>query len=153
MNNPIHNVIERTERKIYPITVKCVVDDLSDISKDIIALRDYAHSLNILFVTREYDSRKYSNDRHYIERLPAFHIYVKTSYKRTFYPNTRPYQIIQQTVEKYIKRTEELENNKDAWYRFFNKFFERVKKLIQQKTRMEVYAEEKKKDNRIRDWP
>jgi len=152
MSNPLHNVIEKIERKIYPITVKCVVDDLSIITKDLIAIRDYSHSLNIVFITREYDSSKYSDDRHYIERLPAFHIYVKTTYKKTFYPNTRPYQIIQQTLEKYIRRLEEIERNKDAWYRFFNKMLERMKKLVHRKTRMEEYAEEKKRDNRVRDW-
>jgi hypothetical protein len=152
MSNPLHNVIKKVERKIYPITVKCVVDDLSIITKDLIAIRDYSHSLNIVFVTREYDSSKYSDDRHYIERLPAFHIYVNTTYKKTFYPNTRPYQIIQQTLEKYIRRLEQIERNKDAWYRFFNNIIERMKKLVHRKTRMEEYIEEKKKDNRVRDW-
>jgi hypothetical protein len=152
MSNPLHNVIKKVERKIYPITVKCVVDDLSIITKDLIAIRDYSHSLNIVFVTREYDSSKYSDDRHYIERLPAFHIYVNTTYKKTFYPNTRPYQIIQQTLEKYIRRLEQIERNKDAWYRFFNNIIERMKKLVHRKTRMEAYAEEKKKDNRVREW-
>jgi len=152
MSNPLHNVIHKVEKTTHPITVKCVVDNLSEISKDIQAIREYSHSLNILFITREYNSRKYSDDRIYIERLPAFHIYVKNTYKRTFYPNTRPYQIIQQTVEKYIKRLEEIEKNKDDWYRFFNKLVERIKKLMHRKTRIEAYAEEKKKDKRVSDW-
>ena len=152
MSNPLINIIEKKERKIHPITVKCIVDDLSKISKDLQEIRDYSHSLNLLFITREYNSTKYSDDRNYIERLPAFHIYVKNVYKRTFYPNTRPYQIIQQTLEKYINHLEEIERNKDAWYRFFNKIIERMKKLVHRKTRMEAYAEEKKKDNRVRDW-
>jgi hypothetical protein len=109
-----------------------VVDDLSKISKDIQDIRDYCHDLNIVFITREFDSAKYSDDRYRIERLPAFHIYVNKCYNKTFYPNTRPYQIIEEIVEKYIKRLEEDENNKKEISNFFSKTVNSIKKFVGQ---------------------
>ena len=112
MSNPLRELMKKSEKKTYPITVKCVVDDISIINNDIHTIREFSHSLNIMFVTREYNSIKYSDDRDRIRRLPAFHIYVKKSYKKTFYIDTEPCDIIQQTVEKYLKKLEESEKNK-----------------------------------------
>lgn len=112
MSNPLRELMKKSEKKTYPITVKCVVDDISIINNDIHTIREFSHSLNIMFVTREYNSIKYSDDRDRIRRLPAFHIYVKKSYKKTFYIDTDPCEIIQQTVEKYLKKLEESEKNK-----------------------------------------
>jgi hypothetical protein len=132
MNNPLRELMKKSEKIIHPITVKCVVDDLSKISKDIQDIRDYCHDLNIVFITREFDSAKYSDDRYRIERLPAFHIYVNKCYNKTFYPNTRPYQIIEEIVEKYIKRLEEDENNKKEISNFFSKTVNSIKKFVGQ---------------------
>ncbi len=90
----------------YPITVKCVVASLSEKIPDILKIRDFAHSMNINFMTREYNSTKYSDDRHSVTRLPAFHIYLHNGYQTTFYLNTRPYQIIQEIVQKYEEAKE-----------------------------------------------
>ena len=132
MNNPLRELMKKSEKIIHPITVRCVVDDLSKISKDIQDIRDYCHDLNIVFITREFDSAKYSDDRYRIERLPAFHIYVNKCYNKTFYPNTRPYQIIEEIVEKYIKRLEEDENNKKEISNFFSKTVNSIKKFVGQ---------------------
>ena len=112
MSNPLRELMKKSEKKKHPITVKCVVDDISIINNDIHTIREFSHSLNIMFVTREYNSIKYSDDRDRIRRLPAFHIYVKKSYKKTFYIDTEPCDIIQQTVEKYLKKLEDSEKNK-----------------------------------------
>ena len=98
------NPMKREKKHIilkYPILVKGVVDDLSD---DIRFVRDYANKVNILFETRLYDPRKISEDCNFVERLPAFHIYVKNGYSKTFYLNTRPTQIIDEIVEEYKKK-------------------------------------------------
>lgn len=39
----------------------------------------------ITFTTREYDSLRYSKDRDFILRLPAFHIYAGSIYINTFH--------------------------------------------------------------------
>ena len=56
-----------------------------------------------MFITREYDSRKFSNDRDVIQRLPAFHVHINKAYNRTFYPNTRPLDHINECIELYIR--------------------------------------------------
>lgn len=134
----------------YPITVKCIVDCISEADPQLLPFREYAHSLNINFVTREYDSRKYSADRDIITRLPAFHIYIKKQYKETFYPNTRPYQIMQDTVEAYkIKQN----IKKKTWTSFYTNLKARLAALFHRKTAMEKYNEGVQIDKRrITNW-
>jgi len=138
---------------IYPITVKCVVDCLSDKIEGITKVREYAHSMNIHFMTREYDSKKYSDDRDIITHLPAFHIYVNSSYRNTFYLNTRPYQIIQETVEKY-EASQQKRRNRRTWTTFYTDIRIYVKKLFHRKTAMERYEETKEKNSvrPTREW-
>jgi hypothetical protein len=141
--NPIEKSINKPKSisVIYPITVKCVVDDLSDKNKDVQKIREYAQSLNIIFITREYNSIKYSEDRDFIRHLPAFHIYEKTYYRNTFYPNTRPYQIIQDTVNQYLEKLKKKENRR-TWKAFFQEYIQTLKKVFHRKTAMERYSEE-----------
>jgi len=140
MSNPLRELMKKSEKIIHPITVRCVVDDLSKISKDIQDIRDYSHDLNILFITREYDSAKYSDDRYHIERLPAFHIYVKKSYKKTFYSNTRPYQIIEEIVENYVKQLKGVEKNKGEVSDLFSKTVNSIKKFMGQASKKSAHS-------------
>ena len=138
------------KKEPYPITVKCIVDCISEADPQLLPFREYAHSLNINFVTREYDSRKYSADRDIITRLPAFHIYIKKQYKETFYPNTRPYQIMQDTVEAYkIKQN----IKKKTWTSFYTNLKARLAALFHRKTAMEKYNESAQIDKRrVTNW-
>ena len=147
--NPIEkNInISKPVKVIHPITVKCIVDDLSDKNNDVKKIREYAQSLNIIFITREYNSSKYSDDRDFIRYLPAFHIYEKTYYRNTFYPNTRPYQIIQDTVNQYLEKLKRKENRR-TWKTFFQECIQTLKKPFHKKTQMERYNEEKAKQSR-----
>jgi hypothetical protein len=107
MENPFVKIREADPAK-YPITVKCVVACLSEKNEEILKVREFSHSVNINFVTREYNSKKFSDDRNYVARLPSFHIYVKHGYRNTFYLN-HACQIIQEIVQEYqtdlLKRT------------------------------------------------
>lgn len=154
MENPLNPVAQPKKAETYPITVKCIVDCLSDKIPELPAFREYAHSLNINFMTREYNSQRYSEDRDIITRLPAFHIYVKKQYRNTFYPNTRPYQIMQDTVAEYKKN---INKQKRSW----NELYIQVKKYLytvfHRKTAMERYQENKcQEENRsstkVRSW-
>ena len=136
MSNPLRELMKKTEKTIYPITVKCVVDDISKINKDIHTTREFCNDLNILFITREYNSSKYSDDRDNIHRLPAFHIYVKKSYKKTFYLDALPCEIIQETVEKYLKKLEESEKNNEKLGNIVSRTVESIKKLMPSKARV-----------------
>lgn len=136
----------------YPITVKCIVDCISEVDPQLLPFREYAHSLNINFVTREYDSRKYSVDRDIITRLPAFHIYIKKQYRETFYPNTRPYQIMQDAVEGY-KISEQERIHKKTWTSFYTNLKARLVALFHRKTAMEKYNESAQIDKRrVTNW-
>lgn len=151
--NPIQKTVNIAKplRVLHPITVKCIVDELSDRDATVQKIREYAQSLNIIFITREYDSIKYSEDRDFVQRLPAFHIYEKKCYRNTFYPNTRPYQIIQDTVNQYLEKLKKRENRK-TWKTFFQECIQTLKKVFHIKTTLERYAEEKAMQSQIIDW-
>lgn len=155
MENPLNPKPTPKKPEPYPITVKCIVDCISDADPQLLPFREYAHSLNINFVTREYDSWKYSDDRHNIIRLPAFHIYVKKIYRETFYPNTRPYQIMQDAVEAY-KIKEQKRLHKRTWTSFYTDLKARLVAIFH-RTAMQKYNDGKLKDEqsfqkRISNW-
>ena len=153
MNNPVIKPVQPKKPDIYPITVKCVVEALSDNNPEIVTFRNYAHSLNIQFTTREYDSRKYPDDQNFVTRLPAFHIYTNKQYGQTFYPNTRPYQIMQETVRAYIIKQQERLNRR-TWIAFYREVKAQVARLFHRKTAMEKYEEEQafQRTRRIQNW-
>ncbi len=145
MENPLNPKPVPKKPEPYPITVKCIVDCISDADPQLLPFREYAHSLNINFVTREYDSWKYSDDRHNIIKLPAFHIYVKKRYRETFYPNTRPYQIMQDAVEAY--KIKETRLNKHTWTSFYTDLKARLVAIFH-RTAMQKYNEGVQADKR-----
>lgn len=110
--------------KIYaPVRIYCIVDELSDTNDDTIKyIREYCLRKDIIFETRRYNSSKYSNDRHYIKSLPAFHLYVKKNYNRTFYPNTRPIQHIDEGLQIYFDKIEQKKKKKEEWDKYFDNF-------------------------------
>jgi hypothetical protein len=59
-------------------------------SETILLVKDHCDLLNIPFYTRAYDSIRFSEDRKYIQKLPAFHIFVKGLHKDTFYTDSAP---------------------------------------------------------------
>jgi hypothetical protein len=97
--NPIR-IIEDTKEKDrlelakgyhLPIHICCILDEYDDYDNRIIhEVRDHCIKMQVLFTTRLYDSIKYNCDRDYIERLPAFHIFINRLYIKTYYLNTRP---------------------------------------------------------------
>lgn len=148
MENPLNHIPHKKE--LYPITLKCIVDCLSDKNPEILPFREYAHSLNINFVTREYNSQRYSEDRDMITRLPAFHIYVKKQYRYTFYPNTRPYQIIHDTLEQYKKNM-----IKRTWKDLYTNVKTYLYTIFHRKTAMERYHQDKHQDRtsiKVKNW-
>ena len=68
-------------------------------------IANYIEDRDIPFRIREFDSWKYSHDRHNITRLPAFHIYHDTIYLKTFYPNEKYQQIIEECSVECEKRS------------------------------------------------
>ena len=131
-------------RTYYPIKVCCVVWDLTDANGDkvIKMIKDHTHKSNAHFMTRVYDSTKYTDDCYQITRLPAFHVYIKGAYNRTFYTNTRPLQHIDECIESYIQRVESKKMKKKRWTTLYASFVAWIKKMAHRETRMERYQRE-----------
>ena len=51
-------------------------------------IRELCISEGIAFKVRDYCSRKFHEDCEYVERLPAFHIYLDKKYEKTLYPHS-----------------------------------------------------------------
>jgi len=136
------------QKTYYPVKVCCVVWNLTDANNDaqIKMIKDHAHKSNAHFITRMYDSSKYSDDRYEIKHLPAFHIYIKSSYNRTFYPNTRPLQHIDECIEAYILHVEQKKERRRRWSMLYNSFVSWLRRMSHRETRMERYERENKKD-------
>ena len=140
----MENPLRIPEITVYPITVKCIVSCLSEKNEEILKVREFSHSVNINFVTREYNSKKFSDDRNNISRLPAFHIYVKTCYINTFYLN-RPYQIIQEVVQEY-EEAQERKRLRRTWHTFYTELKDYLKDTFKRGT-MEKYQEQRERRN------
>ena len=148
--NPVIDLHEQrkislAKKKVqYPIKIYCIVDDLSDASRDplIKQIRDHALQSKVIFSTRLYDSQKYTNDRHVITRLPAFHVHIRNIYDRTFYANTRPLDHINECVILYLKGEEEKVQRRQRWLRFYEQCKAFMRRLLHRETAMERYERE-----------
>lgn len=119
----MHTQKKQPSKNTLPIIIRCILYDLSDFNdNDIHIIRDYCNSKNVLFVTRRFNSSKYSDDRYYIKKLPAFHVYIKDSYKETFYLNSDSCKKINEIIELYKDRIQMKEKKKQAWKNFYNNF-------------------------------
>ena len=91
MSNPIKfpnissDVIEIRKRiKIHHI-LKNAVYKIKQEEDMINMIKDYCSSKSITFLSREYNSNKYTEDQDEITELPAFHIYVNNEYYETLF--------------------------------------------------------------------
>lgn len=128
----------------YPITVTCVLRDIEEAKDDTIKkIKKHALDNNIMFETRIYDSYKYLKDRDEITSLPAFHIYIHSFHQVTFYPGTRPIQIINDTIKKYLSDVDKKKKRKQKWSEWVNKVLMRIRLLGRKPTRLEQAEIEK----------
>ncbi len=102
-----------------PIRVCCVVDDEDFDAAKVAFVQAHCEELGIQYSLREYDSRKYSDDKHNITRLPAFHIYYKISYVGTYYLADPLLEIINMNIEKVKKNEDERRQTMKAWVNYF----------------------------------
>lgn len=150
MSNPIIHLAEErkaslAKKKIqYPVKVYCIVDDLSDASRDTLIkqIREHALQSKVIFSTRVYDSTKYSNDRDVITQLPAFHVHIRNVYNRTFYANTRPLDHINECVTLYLKGEEEKVQRRAKWLQFYERCKNFLFRLVHKETAMERHERE-----------
>ena len=147
ISNIMHTKKSKPPKNILQIVIKCILYDLSDFNdKDIHNIRDYCIEKNVLFSTRRFNSNKYSDDRNYILKLPAFHVIINDSYIETFYINTRPFQHIDKAIQKYNDIIEKKQKNKEAWKNYYNNFINMFKKesLMDKNERIKNKEEKKR---------
>ena len=83
------------------IKVTCVLNHEDEYPTEaLLQVKDHCDLLNIPFNTRAFDSIKFSEDRKYIQKLPAFHIFVKGLHKDTFYTDSAPKLMIRSVYDK-----------------------------------------------------
>lgn len=159
--NPIHviNTIKEAERLQaakgfhLPIHICCVLDEYSDFNNPIIhGIRDHCIQNHVLFTTRIYDSSKYRCDCDYIERLPALHIFIKRAHIKTYYPDTRPIQHVDDAIKLYNTQIEKQKAKKQFWRKQFVAILSWFRSLTHRKTRMELYTEENSQVRHSVDW-
>lgn len=166
--NPVIEVQDKlnvqAKKTEYPVNICCIVNNYADANscKTIAGIKTHTVESGALYTTRIYDSNKFSEDRYEIERLPAFHIYIKNRYIKTFYPNTRPLQHVDESIERYIKRQEEKKIQASRWSNLYSKFVNWLKHITHRNTRMEQYErdlaidkarlEAKKKSTQVANW-
>ena len=61
-------------------------------------VRIFCHEHRLDFGFRVFNSAAFIQDREYIEKLPAFHIYYKDEYEKSFYPGDDPALQIQEML-------------------------------------------------------
>ena len=103
--NPIRELIKI--RQSHELRICCVVDDISHTDQRIHEIRTYTNGIGATFMSREYNSIKFSDDRNMIERLPAFHAYINKCYVETFYMESSPLEKIDKYIQDCIAKEEQ----------------------------------------------
>jgi hypothetical protein len=154
-SNPVKDAQDQIQKqkqmkpKEYPVRVCCVVWEFPDSNGHTVikAVKDHAHASGAIYMTRLYDSRKYSDDCNVIQRLPAFHIYINGSYNRTFYPDTPILQTLQnidECIEVCNRRAEQKKKRKERWSKIYTSFKNWLRSLANRETRLERYEREQR---------
>ena len=117
----------------YPVRICCVLGDTDMTFADaavIKTIREYTQNSGAMFTTRHYNSMKKSEDRDFIERLPAFHVYINKSYIKTFYPNTRPLQHVDESIAKHVNAIELKRVRSELWRKRLSSLAQWLKNLL-----------------------
>ena len=147
--NILHKKKEKEEKKYLNVKIYCIVHEFSDTNDDVIkSLRSYCLQKDLLFETRKYNSYKYSNDRNYIRSLPAFHLYINNNYNRTFYPNTRPFQHINEGLQIYLDKIERTKKKKEEWNKYLDTIGFSIRRLFGLTSLMERNRNNVKNNNK-----
>lgn len=112
INNPINFKLEnKSESKVL---IYLIVKDINNIkmSENMTKIEEYCLINSINFLTRNYDSSRYEEDRDEISQLPAYHIYCNNQHYKTMFPSNDYKFIINNAI---IKSKE-----KSIWYKILN---------------------------------
>jgi hypothetical protein len=112
---------ERREKEAFrhPFVVTCVVPYIEDtkIHVSFRLIKRFCEDNQVPFSAREYDWRRYSEDRDEIAEMPAFHLYSQFGkhYWNTFFPSENPIQKIQDEILHWKQEEERKKEKKERW--------------------------------------
>jgi hypothetical protein len=105
------------------IKVTCVLRHEDEYPTEaLLLIKDHCDLLNIPFYTRAYDSIRFSEDRKYIQKLPAFHIFVKGLHRDTFYTDSSPKLKIRNIYDKYKAKAAKAKGKTWSIFKLFTSF-------------------------------
>ena len=141
--NPINQTKPEPDPFWYPFRV-CYVGEPETNTKPAYfeRIRTFCEDNHVVFMARVYQPRKYDEDSEFIERLPAFHIYLdRNLYHDTYYQGTHELtQVVMRFMDEYdqkiIKAREKAEERAAYW----NGVVAGFRDLFRKKTRMEKVA-------------
>ena len=123
--NPMFNAKEHRKTHLNRFLVVFVVRNIQNL-KETTDVRELCISEGIAFKIRDYCSRTYHEDCEYVERLPAFHIYLDKKYEQTLYPHTLYKDSILSFIDSVAEKERQLDEKRRAWrnpLRLFNRLF------------------------------
>lgn len=128
-----------------PVVVTLVMREQTDARDPVVAeIREFCNDINLVFESRLYDSLKYNQDRDEVLRLPALHIAVNGRWERTFYPNTRPLQHIEEVVNAYLAAVEKKKARKGRFKRRLKGLVAGVRAWFHRETALQRHEREEK---------
>jgi hypothetical protein len=121
--------------KMYTISVTYIHGLKDDMNDPILRkVREYCELMDIKFDTEFYDSDNRSEDREYIERLPAIHVYANNDHETTLYPDASPIQTIQKVYDTYELKSLEYSAKKQIWnerIKYVKSIFKTQKRILE----------------------
>ena len=140
--NTLH-IEKKKEEKLYrSIKVVAVVDDLSTFHASLQGIKEFCLEQRIMYTTRVYNSSKIWEDCDIILRLPAIHVYINKGYNRTFYPNTRPFQHIEECIDLHDARIIRNKQRRRFWSSLYSNMGRYLQTMFRKKSKMERRNEE-----------
>jgi len=152
--NILHN--RKTKPKPTPkvfsdLHIECIVYELSDFDDILKQIRTKCQELNIMFMTRKFNSNKYSNDRHYIIKLPALHIFINEQYRNTIFPEydiSKMINIIKLELSVYNDKIKERQRKKEERKKYYANLYEYISSFFRSRTALEKENEKKIKEEK-----
>jgi hypothetical protein len=85
--NPIHDYLTQQLLSKYRVRVTLIYDWSHDCDfAEFHTIKTYCKDNGMIFGSREYNTYRYYQDREFVVKLPAFHVFVQDDYERTLYP-------------------------------------------------------------------
>ena len=130
------------EKDYKALTVVAVVESLSFHNVELTRIRTHCLENKVHFTTRLYNPSTKSDDRNFVEKLPALHVYYKKNYMRTFYVGFKSLRHVDECIEYHDRKLEKKKKRISLMSSLYTTSKKILYNLLHKKTRMERYNEE-----------